>query len=200
VWGSHGFRFIALLCSSQFLSLAVLALTLEYICMLLAHSPAELPEVLGPGRIPCGSGDRTGECILRRLQIAGCMIPLFQLLIGRGAVPERDCPLQAIRLHGACRQERDLTVERVQRLFWLMGDGQQGNAVFIVGHDPRQAFGGWAAFRRIELCLAGRDRPCILCLQQLGAILCLRNPSAHQNSEPHEHACEKWQPQSPRIE
>jgi hypothetical protein len=196
VWGSHRFRFIALLCSSQFLGFAVLTLTLKYVRMLLAHPLAELPEVLGSGRVPRGRGHRAGECILRRLQIAGRVIPLFHLLIGRGPVPECDRPFQAIRLHGACGQQRDLTVERDQRLFWLMGDGQQGNAVFIVGHDPRQAFAGRAVFGRIELCLASRDRFGILCLQQLGTILCWCN----HKSEPQEYACEKWQPQSPRIE
>jgi hypothetical protein len=200
VWASHGLRFIALLCSSQFFGFIVLSLTLENICMLPAHSLAELPEVLSPGRILCGCCHRSGECVFRCLQIASCLIPLFQLLIGRRSVPERDCPLQAIRLHGACRQQRDLTVESVQRLFWLMGDGQQGNAVFIIGHDPRQSFTRRAAFGGIELCLTGRDRFCVPCLQQLGAILCLADLGARQNSEPHEYACEKWQPQSPRIE
>jgi hypothetical protein len=200
VWGSRGLRFIALLCSSQFFGFTVLSLTLENIGMLPAHSLAELPEVLGPGRILCGCCHRAGECVLRRLQIASCVIPLLQLLIGRGSVPEGDSPLQGIRLHRACRQQRDLTVERVERLLWLVGDGQQGNAIFIIGHDPRQSFADRAAFGCIELCLAGRDRFCVPCLQQLGAILCPGNLRARQNSEPHEYACEKWQPQSPRIE
>ena len=192
MWGSHCLRFIALLCSSQFFGFIVLALTIEDICMLPAHALAELPEVLSPGRILCGCCHRAGECVLRCLQIASCVVPLLQLLIGSGSVPEGDPPLQAIRLHGACRQQRDLTVERVQRLFRLVSDGQQGNAVFIVGHDPRQTFAGRAAFGCIELCLAGRDRFCVPCLQQLGAILCLAGLGARQNSEPHEYACEKW--------
>ena len=54
-------RFIALLCSSQFFGFIVLSLTLEHIRMLLAHSLAELPEVLGPDRIPCGRCHRAAE-------------------------------------------------------------------------------------------------------------------------------------------
>ena len=50
-----------------------------------------------------------------------------------------------------------------------MRNRQQGNAVFVVGHDARHALGGGAAFGLIELRLASRDGFCILRLQQLRA-------------------------------
>jgi hypothetical protein len=50
-----------------------------------------------------------------------------------------------------------------------MRNGQQSDAVFIVGHDARHALGGRAVFGRIELGLASRDRSCVLGLQQLRA-------------------------------
>jgi hypothetical protein len=67
------------------------------------------------------------------------------------------------------------------------------------------------AFSRIKFRLAGRDRFCIQCLQQLGARLtatlaqCSSPESSscrQQKSEPAEGSStvEKWQPQSPRIE
>ena len=93
----------------------------------------------------------------------------MQLLISGGAVPEGHRPLQAVRLNGACRQQRDLAVKRFKRLFWLMRDGQQGDAIFVVGYDARHALGGGAVFGRIDLRLASRDRSCVLGLQQLRA-------------------------------
>jgi hypothetical protein len=50
-----------------------------------------------------------------------------------------------------------------------MRNGQQSDAVFIVGHDAGHALGGRAVFGRIELGLASRDRSCVPALQQLRA-------------------------------
>ena len=145
------------------------ALAIQHIRMLLADLPAELAEMLRQGGIAGGSSNAVSECILSGLQIAGCFFPLMQLLIGGGSVPECDRPLQAVRLNGACRQQRNLAVKRFERLFWLTRNGQQSDAIFIVGHDARHALGGWAVFGRIELGLASRDRSCVLGLQQLRA-------------------------------
>ena len=96
-------------------------------------------------------------------------LPLLQLLIGGGAVPEDDCPLQAVRLDRACRQQSNRRVKSLERLFWLVGHSQQGHAVFIIGHDARHVFAGGSAFGRIEFRLANRNCFCILGLQQLRA-------------------------------
>ena len=101
-------------------------------------------------------------------------------------MPEGNRPLQAVRLHRACRQQRDRAVESIERLLWLVSHYQQSDAVFIASHDPGQAFRGRAMFGFIELCLAGGDGFCILRLQQLRAILSLNRPNAQQKSDPNE--------------
>ena len=127
---------------------------------------------------------RLGQRILRRPQIAGRLLPLAQLLIGSGAVPEGYRPLQAVGLDGARRQQGDSAVEGIQCLFWLVRNGQQGNAIFVVGHDARHMLGGGAAFGLIDLRLASRNGFCILRLQHSGArragSLCGRSPEAQQ--------------------
>jgi hypothetical protein len=141
-------------------------------------------------RIPDGPCDGPAQGILCRPQIAGRLLPLVQLLIGSGAVPEGYRPLQTIRLDGAYRQERDPAVKSVQRLFWLVRNSQQGNAIFVIGHEARHMLGGGAAFGLIELRLACRDRFCVLRLQQFGALragyLRGRSPEAKQKRDARE--------------
>ncbi len=67
-----------------------------------------------------------------------------------------------------------------------MGHRQQGNAVFIVGHDARHALARRRAFGRIKFRLAGRNRFCILCLQQLGA---RRTATLAQGRSPESSSC-----------
>jgi hypothetical protein len=87
-----------------------------------------------------------------------------------------------------------------------MGNTQQGNAIFIVGHDACHAFAGRRPFGLIKFRLTNRDGFCVLCLQQLGATqtstLPLCGPGAQQKGDPAEGGStrEKWQPRSPRIE
>jgi hypothetical protein len=181
-WRSRSPRLIALLCSSYALRFAVLAQTLQDICALGPDPLAQLGKMLRQRRIAGGTRNALAQGVLRRPQIAGRLLPLAQLLIGRGTVPEGYCPLQTIGLDGACRQERDPAVKDFQRLFWLVGNRQQGNAIFIVGHDARHMLGGGGAFGFIDLRFASRDGFCVLRLQPLGAAragpLCSRSPEA----------------------
>ena len=115
------------------------------------------------------------------------LLPLAELLIGSGAVPEGYRPLQAVGLDGARRQERDAAVENVYRLFWLVRNGQQGNAILVVSYDARHVLTGGAAFGLIELRFASRDGFCVLFLQQFGAhragYLRGRRPEAKQKRD-----------------
>ena len=127
---------------------------------------AQLGEMLRQPRIPDGPCDALGQGILCRPQVGGRLLQLPQLLIGSGAVPEGYRPLQTVGLDGACRQERDPAVKNIQCLFWLVRNRQQGNAIFVVGHDTRHTLGGGAAFGFIDLRLASRNGFCVLRLQQ----------------------------------
>jgi hypothetical protein len=193
-WLPDGPWRIALLCSS------VLNLVLRHICLLAPDLLAQLSEMLGPGRIPGGGCDGLGERILRGLQIAGRVIPLLQLLIGRGSVPERDRPLQAVGLYGARRQQLDLAVKGLERPLWFMRNGEQRHPIFIVSHDARQAFGGRSAFGLVQLGLAGRDGSGVVGLQQFGAIRAPRVGDANAKQDSGQDDFEKWQPRSHRIE
>src|ERR1700734_1253769 len=128
-------RLIALLCSSHTLRFAVLAQALQYIRALRPDPLAQLRKMLGQRRIAGGSCNTLAQRVLSRPQVACCLLPLAQLLIGGGTVPEGYCPLQAVGLDGARREECDPAVEGFQRLFWLVRNRQQGNAIFVVGHD-----------------------------------------------------------------
>jgi hypothetical protein len=158
-------RLIALLCSSYALRFAVLAQALQHVRTLCPDPLAQLREMLCQRCIPDGSSDGLGQRNFRRSQIAGRLLPLAQLLIGGGAMPEGHRPLQTVGLDSACRQERDLGVKSIECLFWLVLNGQQGNAIFVVGHDTRQTLGGGAAFGFIDLRLASRNGFCVPRLQ-----------------------------------
>ena len=67
----------------------MLAQTLQHIRVLRADPLAQLRKMLRQRRIAGGRCDGLGERILRRPQIAGRVLPLAQLLVGGGAVPER---------------------------------------------------------------------------------------------------------------
>ena len=139
-------------------------------------------------------------------QIGSGALPVLQLLISGRPVPKNHCPLQAVRLNRAGRQQGNSRVKSLQRLFRLVGHSQQSNTVFIIGYDARHAFTGGSIFGRIEFRLANRNCFCILCLQQLrarrAAPLPQCGPYRQQKGNPAERGStsEKWQPQSPRIE
>jgi hypothetical protein len=90
------------------------------------------------------------------------MLPLEQLLVGRGAVPERYRPLQAVGFYCAGGQQGDGAIENCERLLRLVGDSEQRNAIFIIRHDACHVFAGRGFFGLIELCLASRNRSPIL--------------------------------------
>jgi hypothetical protein len=167
-WRSYSPRLIALLCSSEGLRFAVLAQSIEHIRALRPDPLAQLREMLRQRRIAHGSCNTVSQRILCRPQIAGRSLPLAQLLISSGAVPEGYRPLQTVGLDRARRQQRDPAVKSIQCLFWLVRNRQQGNAIFVVGHNARHTLAGRAAFGFIDLRLASRDGFCVLRLQQLG--------------------------------
>jgi hypothetical protein len=189
-WRSYGPRLIALLCSSYGLRFAVLAQSLEHIRALRPDPLAQLREMLGQRRVAGGSCNRLRQRILRRPEIAGRLLPLAQLLIGRGAVPVGYRPLQTVGLDGARRQQGDSAVKGIQCLFWLVRNRQQGDAIFVVGHDARHTLTWRAAFGFVDLRLASRDGFRVLRLQQLRAgrtgSLCGRSPEAPQKSNARE--------------
>jgi hypothetical protein len=167
-WHTDSPRLIALLCSSQGLRFAVLAQSIEHIRALRPDPLAQLREMLRQRCIADGSCNTLSQRILCRPQIAGRSFPLAQLLIGGGAVPEGYRPLQTVGLDRARRQQRNPGVKSIQCLFWLVRNRQQGNAIFVVGHDARHTLARRAAFGFIDLRLASRDGFCVLRLQQLG--------------------------------
>src|ERR1700678_1934995 len=112
-WCLRSSRLIALLCSAQALCLAVLTLVVQDVRALRPDPLAQLGEMLRQPRIPDGPCDALGQGILCRPQVGGRLLPLPQLLIGSGAVPEGYRPLQTVGLDGACRQERDPAVKSV---------------------------------------------------------------------------------------
>jgi hypothetical protein len=169
-WRSRSVRLIALLCSSYSLRFAVPAQVVQHVRVLRPDPLAKLRKVLRLLRIAGCGCNGLGKRVLSRAQVAGGVLPLAQLLVGGRPVPERDCPLQAVRLHGACRQERDLAVENIDCLFRLMRYRQQRNPIFIVCHDAGHALSRGGAFGLIELSLAGGDGFAVLCLQQPGTV------------------------------